>query len=420
MNIARPRGTADFLPETTAAWRHVEDSVRRICREYAYQEIRTPIFEHTELFLRGVGETTDIVEKEMYTFLDKGGRSITLRPEGTAPVARAYLENKLFAQPQPLKFYYIGPMFRHDRPQAGRYRQFHQFGVEVLGAAEPGADAEVITLAMDFFARIGLTGLSLHINSVGCPACRKEMPEKLRAYLAKHVGRLCRDCLDRLERNPLRILDCKDEQCRTIARDAPTPLDILCPACTTHFARVRRQLDVLDIEYVVDPRLVRGLDYYTRTAFEILTRSSGAQNAVGGGGRYDGLMEVIGGPSVPAVGFAIGLERVLLTLREQGVRLPQEPELEAFVAVAGDREDLATSLLAALRRNGIAADRDYTGRSLKAQMKYAGKKGVPVVVIIGEDEGRRGVAVVRNMTTRDQTEVPLEQVVGRVLELTGR
>lgn len=394
--------------------------MRRICREYAYQEIRTPIFEHTELFLRGVGETTDIVEKEMYTFLDKGGRSITLRPEGTAPVARAYLENKLFARPQPLKFYYIGPMFRHDRPQAGRYRQFHQFGVEVLGAAEPGADAEVITLAMDFFARIGLTGLSLHINSVGCPACRKEMPEKLRGYLAEHVGGLCRDCLDRLERNPLRILDCKNEECRAIARDAPTPLDILCPECITHFARVRRQLDVLGIEYVVDPRLVRGLDYYTRTAFEILTGSSGAQNAVGGGGRYDGLMEVIGGPSVPAVGFAIGLERVLLTLREQGVRLPQELGLEAFVAVAGEREDLATSLLAALRRSGIAADRDYTGRSLKAQMKYAGKKGVPVVVIIGEDEGRRGVAVVRNMTTRDQTEVPLEQVVGRVLELTGR
>lgn len=420
MRIVKPRGTADFLPEATARWQWVEESVRRACHEYAYREIRTPVFEYTELFQRGVGETTDIVQKEMYTFPDKGGRSITLRPEGTAPVVRAYLENKLFAQPQPLKFYYISPMFRYDRPQAGRYRQFHQFGVEVVGAAEPGADAEVIALAMDCLDRLGLKGLSLHINSVGCPECRREMPGRLRTYLAAHTERLCRDCRDRLERNPLRILDCKNEECRVIAADAPTPLDLVCADCAAHFKRVRRQLDVLGIAYVVDARLVRGLDYYTRTAFEILTDSGGAQNAVGGGGRYDGLMEVIGGPATPAVGFAIGLERVLLTLREQGAPLPAERDPQVFVAVAGDTEEQAVRLLAGLRRKGISADRDYTGRSLKAQMKYAGKKGVPVVVIIGEEEARRGAAVVRDMTTRDQTEVPFDEVAGRVSALTGR
>lgn len=420
MQIVKPRGTADFLPEATAEWQWVEETVRRACHEYAYREIRTPVFEYTPLFQRGVGEATDIVQKEMYTFTDKGGRSITLRPEGTAPVARAYLENKLFAQPQPLKFYYISPMFRYDRPQAGRYRQFHQFGAEVLGAAEPGADAEVIALAMDCFGRLGLKGLALHINSVGCPACRRETPARLRAYLGAHRERLCVDCLGRLDRNPLRILDCKNEVCRTVAAGAPKPLDLVCPDCAAHFARVRRQLEVLGIEYVVDPRLVRGLDYYTRTAFEILTDTGGAQNAVGGGGRYDGLMEVIGGPAVPAVGFAIGLERVLLTLKEQNVPLPAARDLEAYVAVAGDSEDHAVRLLAGLRRRGIIADRDYTGRSLKAQMKYAGKKGVPVVVIIGEEEGRRGAAIVRDMTTREQAEVPLEQVAGRVQALTGR
>ncbi|MDA8096544.1 MAG: histidine--tRNA ligase [Clostridia bacterium] len=420
MQITRPRGTSDILPGTTEKWQVIEQTMHRICREYAYREIRTPIFEHTELFLRGVGETTDIVEKEMYTFLDKGGRSITLRPEATAAVARAYLENKLFAQPQPIKLYCVGPMFRYDRPQAGRLRQFHQFDVEVFGAAGPGADAEVIALAMDYLARLGLKDLQLHINSVGCPECRQVLPEKLRTYLAGQVGDLCGDCRTRIDRNPLRVLDCKNEKCRDIGREAPTPLDCLCTACAEHFEQVRRQLDLLKIGYVVNPRLVRGLDYYTRTAFEILFSESGAQNAVGGGGRYDGLMETIGGASVPGVGFAIGLERVLLVLERQGVSLETAAPLKAFVAVAGETDELATRLLADLRKEGVAADRDYTGRSLKAQMKYAGKTRVPVVVITGEDEAARGVAVVRDMATGEQTEVPVELIAERVRTLSGR
>ncbi|MBU4532922.1 MAG: histidine--tRNA ligase [Eubacteriales bacterium] len=420
MQISRVRGTSDILPGTTEKWQAMEQTMHQICREYAYREIRTPIFEHTELFLRGVGETTDIVEKEMYTFLDKGGRSITLRPEGTAAIARAYLENKMFAQPQPIKLYCAGPMFRYDRPQAGRLRQFHQFDVEVIGAEGPGADAEIIVLAMDFLARLGLKNLQLHINSVGCPQCRQVLPEKLRTYFSGEVGDLCGDCRTRIDRNPLRVLDCKNGKCRDIGREAPTPLDCLCTACTEHFEQVRRQLDILGIECVVNPRLVRGLDYYTRTAFEILFTESGAQNAVGGGGRYDGLMETIGGASVPAVGFAIGLERVLLLLDRQDVSLDTSVGLEAFVAVAGDTEQLATRILADLRKEGLAADRDYAGRSLKAQMKYAGKTQVPLVVITGEDEAARGVAVVRMMTTGEQTEVPIEMVAERVRTLSGR
>lgn len=413
MQIFRPRGTTDILPEEARRWQLIEDEIRNLCRIYGYGEIRTPIFEPTDLFHRGVGETTDIVEKEMYTFLDKGNRSLTLRPEGTAPVARAYLENRLYAAPQPQKLYYIGPMFRHDRPQAGRHRQFHQFGVEIFGAEDPAADAEVITLAVEFFGRLGLTGLTLHLNSVGCPACRSVIREKLVGYFEALIRECCPNCRIRLAKNPLRLLDCKEERCREVGRGAPDPLACLCVECGAHFAQVRHYLDLLNIAYELNPRLVRGLDYYTKTAFEILIPGGGAQDAVGGGGRYDGLVGAIGGSPVPGVGFALGLERTLLLMKDKA-----DPDAvagpDAFVVLAGDTADAATRLVAELRGAGLATDRDYTGRSLKAQMKYAGKVGARYVVIVGEDELKGGNVALKDMETGRQTEVLIEEVVERV------
>ncbi len=413
MLTTRPRGTADILPGQVEHWQYIEDMAVRVCREYGYREIRTPIFEHTELFVRGVGESTDIVEKEMYTFQDRGERSITLRPEGTASVVRAYLENKLYAGPQPVKAYYIGPMFRYDRPQAGRYRQFHQFGVEVFGAQQPAVDAEVMALAMDFYGRLGLNDLELHINSLGCPTCRIVVREKLQQFFKPVLGELCPNCQSRYARNPLRILDCKSTRCTELALEAPTTVDCLCPECRTHFEQVQQYMLDLGIPYVLDKQLVRGLDYYTHTAFEIMSPDIGAQSSVGGGGRYNGLIEACGGPPTPGIGFALGLERILLTLQKRG----KLPNIQAgpvvFLVAVGDRAVRESfSLLARLRAAGVAADMDYQGRSLKAQMKYAGKLGVRYAVIIGEDELKRGSVMLRDMDAGGQREIPAGEVIG--------
>jgi histidyl-tRNA synthetase len=408
MITARPRGTADILPEDAAGWRYVEDTFRRICLEYNFEEIRTPIFEHTELFERGVGDTTDIVEKEMYTFRDKGNRSITLRPELTASVVRAYLENNLNAGPQPVKLFYNGPMFRYDKPQAGRYRQFHQFGCEVLGSPLPSVDAELIAMIMDFYGRLGLSGLELHINSVGCPTCRAELRARLQDFLRPGLNKLCVNCQGRFNRNPLRILDCKENSCVELSAGAPTTLDCLCNDCAGHFEQVKEYLTRLGVDYQVDNRLVRGLDYYTNTAFEIMASGIGAQSSIGGGGRYDGLVEVVGGPSTPGVGFALGVERILITMKGQGVDFPGRHRPHVFVANADpDSEMEAFALLFALRKSGLSADKDFLGRSLKAQMKYAGKTGCRFVVILGGNELKRGVAGLKDMASGDQVEMPL-------------
>lgn len=410
MLTTRPRGTADLLPGEVEKWQYVEERARDLCRRYGYREIRTPLFEHTELFVRSVGAGTDIVEKEMYTFRDRGGRELSLRPEGTAGVVRAFLENGLHAGPQPVKLFYLGPMFRYDRPQAGRLRQFHQFGVEVFGSADPAVDAEVIALTVDFFAELGTPDVQIELNSVGCPECRPVLAERLRRYLAPHLADLCGDCRRRLERSALRVLDCKNRACRALLAGAPTAPDYLCAPCADHFAGLRRHLERDGIGYRLNPHLVRGLDYYTRTAFEITVPGLGAQNALGGGGRYDGLVEECGGPRVPAVGCAVGMERILLYLAERGVELPARGGPEVYLVEAGAPEGAAADLLRRLRRAGLAADRDYLGRSLKAQMKHAARLGVAFTLILGADEWARGCVAVRHMETGQQEEIPLGDV----------
>jgi histidyl-tRNA synthetase len=408
----RPRGTNDFLPGETEKWQYIENILREICERFDYHEIRLPLFEHTELFQRGVGETTDIVEKEMYTFIDRGKRSITLRPEGTASTVRAYLENKLYALPQPVKMYYMGPMFRYERPQAGRYRQFHQFGVEVFGSADPGLDAEVISLAMNFYHQLGLKGLEVRLSSVGCPKCRPQHRESLQKFLEKDLHRLCRDCQGRYERNPLRILDCKNPECMGIGTNAPTILNNLCSECREHFDSVKKYLEVTGIKYRVDERLVRGLDYYTKTAFEIIVHEIGAQSAICGGGRYDGLVESLGGPSIPGVGFAMGLERIFPSLESQGIKITPEHNLDVFLIALGQEADKkAFQILMNMRLEGLKADKDYLGRSLKAQMKTADRHHAKYVLILGENELEKGTVVLRFMETSEQKEVPLEEAL---------
>ncbi|MDA8211979.1 MAG: histidine--tRNA ligase [Clostridia bacterium] len=412
MLTTKPRGTNDFLADTVRKWQYLEEVIRKVCREYGYGEIRTPIFEHTELFQRGVGDTTDIVEKEMYTFTDRGDRSLTLRPEGTASAVRAFIENKLSTQAQPTKLYYIGPMFRYDRPQAGRYRQFHQFGVEVFGSNDPAVDAEVITMLMDLYGRLGLKDLELHINSVGCPKCREEHRKVLQEFLGDKVSGLCKNCQGRFERNPMRILDCKNEACQGLTKGAPTTGQCLCPECDEHFAKVKDYLDLLGIEYKVNDRLVRGLDYYTNTAFEVMARGIGAQSSIGGGGRYNGLIEQVGGGPVPGIGWAMGLERAILTMEQQGIKFPEEPPFDVFIATIGEEAaGPELVLLTKLRKAGLAAEKDYLGRSLKAQMKYAGKFNAKFTLIMGGDELQRGVVVVRDMAAGTQEEVALDRVV---------
>lgn len=410
-----PRGTKDILPDTVGDWNYVEGEIREMCRRFGYSEIRTPIFEHTELFQRGIGEGTDVVDKEMYTFTDRGERSITLRPENTASVVRAYLQNKLYAQSNLVKLFYIGSMFRYDRPQAGRMREFHQFGVEALGEANPAVDAEVILLAMNLLEGLGLKDLELSINSVGCPKCRSKYRTMLQDFFRDKLEDLCEDCRSRFERSPLRILDCKKDSDKPYMADAPKITDCLCEECADHFAKLKDLLTSAGISFTHDPRLVRGLDYYTKTAFEIKYPPLGAQSAVAGGGRYDGLIEEMGGNPTPAVGFATGLERLLLALESQNLLPEKNRSVDAYVVALGEAAQAeGFKLLNSLRQQGLSAAMDFAGRSMKAQMKQANKLGAKYSVILGEDEIAEGVAMLRSMEDSSQAKVPMNQVAEKI------
>lgn len=417
MLTKRPRGTNDFLPEDTAKWQYIEKLLREICCQFGYAELRTPIFEETALFLRGVGDTTDIVQKEMYTFEDTGGRSLTLRPENTASAVRAYVENKLFAGQQPVRLFYMGPMFRYERPQAGRFRQFHQFGVECFGPASPAADAEVIALAWEFYRRLGLKNLELNLNSVGCPNCRPAYRQALQDFLRPHLSELCPTCQERFEKNPLRILDCKNPQCQQFLQGAPTTLDALCDECHEHFEAVQSYLHAAAIPYRLNTKLVRGLDYYTNTAFEILLSDIGAQSAVCGGGRYNGLVEELGGKATPGVGFALGMERVFSALTAQKLALPEQPGLDVFVAVLDKQaQTMAFQLACNLRQSGLAAGYDTMERSLKAQFKYADSQRAAYTLLVGGEELTRGSVVLRDMQSSEQTEQSINEIVAILKE----
>lgn len=410
-----PRGTKDILPDTVGDWNYVEGEIRDLCRRFGYSEIRTPIFEHTELFQRGIGEGTDVVDKEMYTFTDRGERSITLRPENTASAVRAYLQNKLYAQSNLVKLFYIGSMFRYDRPQAGRMREFHQFGVEALGEANPAVDAEVILLAMNLLEGLGLKDLELSINSVGCPKCRSKYRTMLQDFFRDKLEDLCEDCRSRFERSPLRILDCKKDSDKPYMAEAPKITDCLCEECADHFAKLKELLTSAGISFTHDPRLVRGLDYYTKTAFEIKYPPLGAQSAVAGGGRYDGLIEEMGGNPTPAVGFATGLERLLLALESQNLLPEKNRSVDAYVVALGEAAQAeGFKLLNSLRQHGLSAAMDFAGRSMKAQMKQANKLGAKYSVILGEDEIAEGVAMLRSMEDSSQAKVPMNQVAEKI------
>ncbi len=408
-----PRGTADVVPEDSWKWRKAEEVLRRVSDAAGIKEIRTPVFEHTELFMRGVGDTTDVVQKEMYTFNDKGGRSVTLRPEGTAGAVRAFIQNGLFNAPLPVKMFYMISCFRYEKPQAGRLREFHQYGVEFFGAAGAAADAEVISVASSIFSAFGLSGsVSLKINSIGCRECRAKYNQALREYFSLHREELCPTCLDRLERNPMRILDCKSPVCSALAEGAPRLPDYLCEDCAAHFEDVKKRLDGLGIEYTVDPGIVRGLDYYNRTVFEFVTDRLGAQGTVLGGGRYDPLVKELGGPDIPALGFAMGLERLILLLTETGFFDGFSPAgCSIYIASAGERAELAAAkAVAALRKKGISCECDVCGRSLKAQMKYADRIGAEFTAVLGDNELETGRAAVKNMKDGSVTEISLEEL----------
>ncbi|CAG7631573.1 Histidine--tRNA ligase [Paenibacillus solanacearum] len=410
MSIQKPKGTQDLLPGEIEKWQYVEAKARELCARFNYKEIRTPVFEHTELFQRGVGETTDIVEKEMYTFLDKGDRSISLRPEGTAGVVRAYVENKLYGEPDVNKLYYIGPMFRYEQPQAGRYRQFHQFGIEAFGSQDPAIDAEVIALGYTFYKELGLKEVTVEINSVGNPAVRAAYREHIQRFFAPVKDKLCKDCQSRFDRNPMRILDCKIDQ--KYGEGAPTIVEHLDEECSTHFQAVQNYLTAMDIPFRLNPRLVRGLDYYTHTAFEYKAGGIGAIDTIGGGGRYNGLVGQIGGQDQPGVGLGLGMERILLVLQAQGVDIPVPKPLDVYLVALGEAaEQACVKLLHDLRLAGLKAEKDYLGRKIKAQMKSADRYKAAYVAILGDDELARGEITVKAMATGEQETVALDAFV---------
>lgn len=420
MAINIPRGTQDILPGVVEEWQYVEQKMREITKRYNYSEIRTPIFEQTELFQRGVGETTDIVQKEMYTFEDRGGRSMTLRPEGTAPTVRSYVENKMYGDPnQPTKLFYIGQMFRYERPQAGRWRQFVQFGVEALGSNDPAIDAEVIALAMDVYRELGLKHLKLVINSLGDIESRKEHRNALIDHFKPRIGEFCSDCQSRLEKNPMRILDCKKDRDHELMNSAPSILDYLNDESQAFFEKVKMYLKDMGIEFEIDPRLVRGLDYYNHTAFEIMSNAEGfgAITTLMGGGRYNGLAEEIGGPATPGIGFALSIERLLLALKAEDISLPIEKGLDCYLVALGDSaKDKAASLLYELRKAGFTAEKDYQDRKLKAQFKAADRLNVKYVAVLGEDELAKNVINIKDMATGTQEEVGLSNFIEYLLE----
>ena len=408
-----PRGTKDITPKDVYKWHYVEKKFREICALYGYEEIRTPIFEHTEVFARSVGDTTDVVQKEMYSFTDRGDRQLSLKPEGTAGVIRSFIENKMYADTQPTKLYYITPCFRYERPQAGRQRQFHQFGIEVLGSDGPSVDAEVISLAVQFFNEMGLNNLSVNINSVGCPTCREEYNRKLKEYLDQKVDVLCETCLERKDKNPMRVIDCKNPHCKENLQDIPFMIDHLCEGCKDHFDKLQTYLKEMDINYVVDKTIVRGLDYYKKTAFEIISNDIGSQSTVCGGGRYDGLVEMLGGPKgISGIGFALGAERLLLTLENNNIEIENPKSTDIYIATIGDAAKTKSfKLIKDLRSNHISADNDHLDKSLKAQFKYSDKLNAKYTVVIGDDELANDTATLKNMKTSEQTTIKLSELV---------
>ena len=413
------KGTKDVLPSEVYKNQYIEATCLTVAENFGYKEMRTPVFEHTELFQRGVGDTTDVVQKEMYTFDDKGGRSITLRPEGTAGAARSFLENGLSNEALPQKICYLTSCYRYEKPQAGRLREFHQFGIECFGATSPLADAEMIALAKQIFDELGVKDLHLELNSIGCPTCRAEYHKALKEYFASRVDELCDTCRDRLDRNPMRILDCKSPICSEIAKDAPVVLDYLCDECKEHFEKTKSYLDAMNIEYIVNPQIVRGLDYYTKTVFEFVADSIGAQGTVCGGGRYDGLIEELGGQHTPSLGFGMGLERLQLVMEAQGCEFPEPSRPDLFIVAMGDKATLkAVEIAKDMRDEGYSVVYDLNGRSLRAQMKYADKISAKYNVVIGDNEVDTKSAVLKDMTTGEQSNISLETFVSGFYSIT--
>ena len=421
MFIQAPRGTKDVLPQDSYRWQVGEAMMRKAAALAGYREVRTPVFEHTELFARGVGDTTDIVQKEMYTFKDKGDRSLTLKPEGTAGAVRAFLESNLYAEALPCKMYYVNsPIFRYEAPQSGRLREHHQFGLECFGAQDATTDAELILLAYRLVSSLGVKNLAVKINSIGCPNCRPKYHARLKEFLAGRIDELCPTCRTRFERNPLRVLDCKEKHCQELVQNAPSILDLLCDDCADHFAQLQECLQAAGIPYVVDSRIVRGLDYYTKTVFELITQTPEGNLTVCGGGRYDNLVEELGGPSIPAAGFGMGIERLLMLLDSEGVQLPCPDTLDVFVTYMGQAKLAAFRLVEELRAAGIKADMDHCGRSLKAQFKFANKTGAPLTATLGEEELAQGVVKLRDMNTRQERIAPMAEVAEAIHEMLCR
>ena len=410
-----PRGTRDVLPQDSYRWQYVEAMMRRAAAEAGFREVRTPVFEHTELFLRGIGDTTDVVQKEMYTFKDKGDRSITLKPEGTAGAVRALVEHSLYADALPCKMYYLNaPIFRYEAPQNGRLREHHQFGLECFGAKDASADAELILLAFRLLTRLGVKNLSVNINSIGCPECRPKYHAMLKEFLGERIDGMCDTCKSRFDRNPLRVLDCKEKRCQELVKDAPSMLDVLCDDCRAHFAKLQEYLKAAGIPYQIDSRIVRGLDYYTKTVFELITTTKDGNLTVCGGGRYDNLVEEIGGPQLQAVGFGMGIERVLMLMDSEGIEIPRPNQYDVFVTYMGEHQVEALAQEQRLREQGVRADLDHTGRSLKAQFKYANKVGTPITATLGDDEAAQGVIKLKNMQTREEPTVPMADMAQAV------
>ena len=409
--LKAPKGTRDLLPKDMYKWHFIENAAREVCDNFGFSEIRTPTFEFTELFDRGVGDTTDVVEKQMYTFLDKKGRSITLKPEVTSAVVRSFLEHKMYADTQPTKLYYISPCYRYENTQAGRYREFHQFGIEAFGSEHPSMDAEIISLAMTFLNKVGLYDLKVNLNSIGCPKCRKAYNETLKAYLKDHYDELCPTCQSRFERNPLRILDCKSPICQGIAAGAPILLDHICDDCRDHFEKVQKYLTDMNIPFEIDASIVRGLDYYTRTVFEIQSDKIGAKSAICGGGRYDGLVEQLGGNPMPGVGFGLGIDRLILLMENENMSFGLPRPVSLFIASLGDNADCAAQkLVYSLHQKGLKVERDTVGRSLKAQMKYADKIGACYSIVLGDNELETGVVSLKDMKNGESHDVKLDEI----------
>ena len=406
-----PKGTKDILPDQIHKWHYVEEQWKDICRRYGFKEVRTPVFEHTELFTRGIGDTTDVVQKEMYTFEDHGGRSITLKPEGTSPAVRAFIEHKQYAEVQPTKIQYITPCYRYEKPQSGRLREFHQFGIEVFGTPNMMADAEVISLGYDFLTSLGITEIELRINSVGCPECRKKHRAALREFLTPKYDELCDTCKTRFDKNPMRILDCKSPVCHELVQGAPMMIDYLCDDCKDAFQQLQDNLKAMEIPFTVDPGIVRGLDYYTKTAFEFVTTKIGAQGTVCGGGRYYHLIEEVGGPPIPGVGFGLGIERLLLLMEANDAHFPEPDKLDVFIAVMGDAaKAYGLKLCRELRAKGLSAEMDTLARNIKNQFKYANRLNAKYTVVLGDNEMAEGVAAVKDMAAQEQHNVKFEDL----------